>query len=531
MGWSHLYALTCFATFVLTFLLGTFVLWKNSKSPAARWWSIMCFFVAIWAFWNTISLLSPTPEGSIKYLRMADAFALFIPVSFLSFAMHFSGRMRPKALKVSYLVTAILATTVGTPWFVQTGQKKFGIWFEQGGPAFAAFAALFVLLPAYGLKLLWQEAHTSKGTRRAQLFCLFAACTLGFGSGFMWFPPALGIDIPPLGVHAVALYCVIVMYAIVRYRFLDIQVVIRRSLVYSLLVTLLTVGYFGLVYGLERILQTTLGYHSAWVSLAAFALMALTFQPLKTGIQRLVDQLIFRSPQEEIARRMERLEEQAFQTEKFKAVSTLAAGMAHEIKNPLTAIQTFADFIPERHRDPEFAKKLHEVLTTEAKRMRELVQDLLTFAKPKSPQLKPVDIGPLVASTVSMLSGELLKKQIQWSVDCRHNGAAIHADPDQLRQVLINLIQNAADAMPAGGQLKITTQAVNSHLELTISDTGSGIPPALLPKIFDPFVTTKPDGNGLGLAMVYSIIQAHHGSIRANSHPGHGTFFTVSLPL
>ena len=97
--------------------------------------------------------------------------------------------------------------------------------------------------------------------------------------------------------------------------------------------------------------------------------------------------------------------------------------------------------------------------------------------------------------------------------------------------MLINLIQNAADAMPNGGQLKIATQTVNNHLELTASDTGCGIPAALLPKIFDPFVTTKPDGNGLGLAMVYSILQAHRGSIRADSQPGRGTIFTVTLPL
>ncbi len=531
MGWSHLYALTCFATFVLAFLLAAFVLWKNPKHPAGRMWAVMCLLVAGWAFWNTVSLLSSTPEESIKYLRIGDAFALFIPATFLHFAMHFSGRMRPRALKVSYLATVLVAATVGTPWFIQAGQKKFGIWFEQGGPAFAVFAALFLLLPGYGLTLLWQEARRSEGARKAQLFCLFFACAVGFGGGFMWFLPALGIDIPPLGAHFVALYCVIVMYAIVRYRFLDIQVVIRRSLVYSLLVTLLTVGYFGLVYGLERILQTTMGYRSAWVSLAAFALMALTFQPLKTMIQRIVDQLIFRAPQEEIAKRLERLEEQALQSEKFKAVSTLAAGMAHEIKNPLTAIQTFAGFIPEKHKDPEFAKKLQEVLTAEAKRMQELVQDLLTFAKPKAPQLQPVDLAPLIASTLTLLSSDLSKHRVQWAVDCQHNGAAIHADSDQLRQVLINLIQNAADAMPSGGQIKITTQAVNSHLELTVSDTGSGIPPALLPKIFDPFVTTKPDGNGLGLAMVYSILQAHRGTIHAKSEPKQGTTFTVCLPL
>ena len=142
-----------------------------------------------------------------------------------------------------------------------------------------------------------------------------------------------------------------------------------------------------------------------------------------------------------------------------------------------------------------------------------------------------MDIGPLVASTVNLLSGDLLKRRVQWTIDCQHNGSVIHVDAAQIRQVLINLIQNAADAMPSGGKLSIATQTVNSHLELTISDTGCGIPPALLPKIFDPFVTTKADGNGLGLAMVYSILQAHHGSIRADSQPGLGTTFTMTVPL
>ena len=373
----------------------------------------------------------------------------------------------------------------------------------------------------------------------------------------MWFPPAFGIDIPPFGGHIIALYCVIVAYAIVRYQFLDIQVVIRRSLIYSLLVTLLTIGYFGLVYGIEHLFQTTFGYHSIWISLGAFSLMALLFQPLKFWIQRLVDWIIFRAPQEEIARRMERLEERALQTEKLKAVSTMAAGMAHEIKNPLTALKTFGEFLPERNQDPKFLKNLHEVLISETQRIQNIVQDVLDFAKPRAPQLKPIGLEPLITSTVDFLSNELATRNIKWTIDCQHNGAVVQADADQIRQVLINLIQNAADAMSSpqtvrpelvsarkkdgsanscGGEgersmLTISTHVNNGHLELLISDTGHGIPKELLPKIFDPFVTTKSDGNGLGLAMVYSIIQSHHGSIHVESTPGQGTTFTVRLPV
>ena len=347
----------------------------------------------------------------------------------------------------------------------------------------------------------------------------------------MWFPPCFGIDIPPLGGHIIALYCVAIMYAILRYQFLDIQVVIRRSLVYSILVTLLTAGYFGLIYGVERIFRTTFGYQSIWLSVAAFALMALAFQPLKIWIQRLVDWVIFRVPQEELVKRVERLEQEAFQTEKLRVISTMAAGMAHEIKNPITSIQTFAEFIPEKQKDPEFLKKLHEVLSSETRRIQGIVQEVLDFAKPKAPQLKPVDLGRLISSTVDLLSSELLKRHIKWQVDCQHNGATLPADPNQLRQVLINLIQNAADAMPPGGSLTIATKTNDGYLELAISDTGQGIPKEALAKIFDPFFTTKENGTGLGLAMVHSIVKAHHGTIHADSQPGQGTTFTVRLPV
>jgi len=259
--------------------------------------------------------------------------------------------------------------------------------------------------------------------------------------------------------------------------------------------------------------------------------MALLFQPLKIGIQRIVDLIIFRVPQEQVAKRMERLEDEASQTEKQRAVATLAAGMAHEIKNPVSALKTFAEFIPEKGEDPEFRKKLHEILTGETQRIQNIIQELLDFAKPKPPQLKAIDLGELVTSTTNLLSSDLNKRHIKWTLSCHHNGAQIQADPDQLRQVLINLIQNAADAMPKGGNITLETRTLEGYLELSIADTGEGIPKELLSKIFDPFVTTKSTGNGLGLAMVQTIIKAHHGSIQAESTPGKGTTFILRIPL
>jgi len=171
-----------------------------------------------------------------------------------------------------------------------------------------------------------------------------------------------GVEFYPLGFLPAVVSASIFAYAITRHQFIDVRVAIRKSLVYSALVTLLTVGYFGFIYVLERVFQGALGYHSLWLSLAAFACMALVFQPLKVGIQRLVDRLFFHARHEDLAQRMERLEREVREADKLKAISILAAGLAHEIKNPLTPLKTFAEYLPERGADPEFQNQIHRQL-------------------------------------------------------------------------------------------------------------------------------------------------------------------------
>ena len=201
----------------------------------------------------------------------------------------------------------------------------------------------------------WRRAQ---GQERIRLALFFWGTMISYLGGCPEFALKYGIRLGwlnPFGLYTFPLYIGLLTYAVVQHQFFNIHLVVRKSLAYSILVTLLTVGYFGLVYDIEQLFQSTLGYRSFRISLAAFALMAVAFQPLKIGIQRLVDRLIFRAPQEAVIKKLERLEEQMLQSEKFKAVSTLAAGMAHEIKNPLTTLKTFTEYIPEKHRDPEFA--------------------------------------------------------------------------------------------------------------------------------------------------------------------------------
>ncbi len=514
--------------------IGLYVLTRNPRAVTNRSFAAFAISAGLWSAFYIPWVMSREVSKSLFWNRMLMTGCVPIPSFFLHFVISLLGMnlQKRRILRFSYVLSTFIFLSIPTPLLVASVSPKTGFHFwANPGPLFFVYMVHFMACFFYTHLLMYRELKTATGNRRNQIKYLSVGTFVALLGGSTNFPLWFNIPIPPVGNALVAAYVVMVAYTILQHHLMDINVVIRKSLVYSLLVTVLTASYFGLVYGVERIFQTTLGYHSTWISLLAFALMALLFQPLKVEIQRLVDWLIFRVPQEALVKRVERLEEQVLQAEKLKAISTLAAGMAHEIKNPLTALKTFGEFIPEKGNDPEFLKKLHEIFTTETQRIHNIVQEVLEFAKPKLPQLKPVEMSPLIHSTVNLLSADLTKQNIRWEINCQHNGFVVQADLDQIRQVLINLIQNAADAMPNGGTLTLTTKANDGHLELAITDTGEGIPKELLPKIFDPFVTTKPNGTGLGLAMVQTIIRAHHGSISAASTPTRGTTFTLRFPL
>ena len=243
-------------------------------------------------------------------MRLADTAAIFIPLFYLHFIVVFLNRTDQQIfLKICYSLSIFLACFSFTPFYISGLKTKMDIVnYNDAGPLFWAFWVLYTLEPFYAIGLMWKARKTAAGVRKSHITYVMAASIVGFLVGATYFPLCLNIPIPPVGGHFVWLYCLFVAWAVFKHHLFDIQFVIRKSLVYSILVTLLTIGYFGLVYGTEKVFQNTLGYHSAWISLTAFALMALLFQPLKVGIQRLVDWVIFRVPQEALVKRVERVD-------------------------------------------------------------------------------------------------------------------------------------------------------------------------------------------------------------------------------
>lgn len=242
----------------------------------------------------------------------------------------------------------------------------------------------------------------------------------------------------------------------------------------------------------------------------------------------------------EMTQQLAEAQRQLFQSDKLASVGRLAAGVAHEINNPLTGVLTYSSFLLSRAQDrPELREDL-EVIVRETKRCREIVKGLLDFSRQSVPEKRRANLNEIVHHAASIVHNQLSLHRIRLALDLPADLPPVLADVNQIQQVLVNLLVNAGDAIPKeGGTITVETGYVPpeaggagaGQLRVVVRDTGRGIAPDHLSKIFDPFFSTKGQkGTGLGLAIVWGIVQEHGGRIDVASTPGRGTTFTVLLP-
>jgi two-component system, NtrC family, sensor kinase len=221
--------------------------------------------------------------------------------------------------------------------------------------------------------------------------------------------------------------------------------------------------------------------------------------------------------------------QQIGQSEKLASIGRLAAGIAHEINNPLTGVLTFTHLLRDKPNMTDEDREDLDVVIHETTRVREIVRGLLDFSRESVSDKESLQLNDVVRQTILLIQSQKEFRKIDIAL---HLSDDI-GDRNQLQQVLLNLSLNACEAMPDGGVLTITTQEDNNQVILTVRDTGHGIPSGHIENIFDPFFTTKPigKGTGLGLSVTYGIVQSHNGSIHVESEEGAGTTFTVVFPV
>jgi two-component system NtrC family sensor kinase len=237
----------------------------------------------------------------------------------------------------------------------------------------------------------------------------------------------------------------------------------------------------------------------------------------------------------EKTKELEMAQAQLLQSEKLAVVGQLAAGVAHELNNPLSGILIYSHLLLENSNISGVDRENLEKIVREANRCKNIVKGLLDFARQTKPELKIADINDIINNVLSLVEKQALFQNIEIVKNFQSNLPMIKVDISQIQQVFINIIVNAAEAMKGYGKLTITTKLSkdNQFIEIEFTDTGCGITPENMKKLFQPFFTTKEvgKGTGLGLAISYGIIERHKGKIQVHSEVGKGTTFTIKLPI
>ncbi len=265
----------------------------------------------------------------------------------------------------------------------------------------------------------------------------------------------------------------------------------------------------------------------------AFDVMTLRLRERTQETSRLYEEAVQRNKElAEINQQLRSTQMQLVQSEKLAAVGQLTAGIVHDVKNPLTVVKGMAELLISDEATPDALEEELTLIRDSVTKANVILSDLLTFARQSKPEMEQRDMRETVEAALRLIAFPLRKAHIELTKELPDESVMMTYDNQQIEQVLVNLVNNAIHAMPAGGKLWVQLSQSDGMVALDVKDTGIGIPPENLGKIFDPFFTTKPEGEGtgLGLSVSYGIISNHDGRIEVESTQGEGTAFKVLLP-
>jgi len=719
MNIAQHFSIAFFITSITLFILALFVYFKNRQKIINRTFVFYTLCAAFWSLGHGFHVMATTKSEALFWARFMHFGIVFISTGFLHFTLSLLdlNRLKRRLIISLYCVSFVfLFLTFTKPFipdvaFVPPINYHFKI-----GYIYPFFLAFWIGSVTYGLLLLFRGYRSSTSVRRNQLKFLFWATLAGFIGGSTNYIPAFGYFFYPLNpflTYTVPIYSCIVAYTITRYRLMDIRLIFKRTMVYSLSAGLLMAFFVIIVLSITKFLSAYTEKSSFAISIFAALIIAFLFNPLRNKMQIIVDKILYKktydyydtiqkvshdlvsmfdvnsiysfigdivvssiglkhiyllsatpggdyevvyskpfkkgkdkagggkkgkqeedddtgvniqdeqevfklgrnsdivkyvqtsgtimimlelpgivesigqerinkitsdlilfdgeaavpifidkklelimilgeklsgdyfsdediklldtiSNQSSIAIKNAKLYTEKLSSDRLASIGMMSATFAHEIRNPLTSIKTFAQLIPEKYTDTEFRETFSKIVIDEIGRIDGLIEELLSFSSKEAlPREQDLDITALMDDSLENLKGrlELEKRNISVEKIYKKDKINISGDLKKLKQVFVNIVNNGCQAMDENGILKVNILSNDKFVDVIIADSGKGISPQELTKIFDPFYTTRPMGVGLGLAISKKIIEDHNGKIEVESKLSEGTTFTISLPI
>ncbi|MFH1460766.1 MAG: ATP-binding protein [Candidatus Omnitrophota bacterium] len=530
------YSIPPFISAILIILLGIYVWNKNIKSGINFGWFLFCLSLFIWQFSDAI-LFSTTNKILANFLSRSVYLGVGgLPFSCLYFTAKITGIKLKKIVTISLLVgyLTLVYFLFKTNTILAGFYTHFWGFYPKAGNYHYMFQFIWSVLVILVIYIIYKKINQPNITssEKQQLYFALYPFVLGTIIGPIDFLGKYGLEIYPLGYFCIPLMIICMCIGIFKHQIMGIRVALQKSLIYSILIAILTGIYLLLIVGIEWLFKNIIGYTSLPVSLVATFIIAILFNPLRNKIQKIIDRLFLGKTTEEFATENKLLHHELEKSQRLKVATTMALGLAHEVKNPLTTIKTFSEYIKDKYKDKddEFFDKFNKLIPSEVERINNIIHRLLDFSKPAEPNLKPTNIANLIKDILEFLNNEFLKNKIKVHEEYENPELLIHIDSNQIKQVLLNLILNSIEAMPKGGEIFISVASDKNTSTIEIKDTGCGISKKALDNIFNPFFTTKHTGSGLGLSICRQIIQNHNGTIEVESEVDKGSIFRIKIP-
>lgn len=698
------YVIALVITAFATFLMGILVYIKGRKKQLNRIFALYSLSIAIWSLGESYLVAAPNETIALFWAREMHIGVVFIVTFFVHFVFELLNiyEKKRKIIYAVYIYSFIFLLLDFTKFFIPEAVHKLSVnYFLNPGPAYFPFVCIWLGLATYGTIELFKVYLQSSGARRNQLKYLCWGTLLGYAGGPANFLLVFNIEVPflnPFGTYAVPIYVLLTTYAIIKYRLMDINIIMGKLATYLFLLVILSGVYLGLMLGMDRVFSKLPAYNPFVSHFLIFLLLSIALiyliprikgntgegiekiffknnfkhrEALKDFSKRLMlipsEEQLLRESVNNIATAMEvtrvaillpddlsgnyivraswglnegakqlaftpqdgiiqwltenkkaffveeidkilsseevgkikielkdiqaviclpliihnelggvlalgeklsgemfshididlledfanqlvlsisykRLESRMMRADRLVSLGTLAAGMAHEIRNPLSSIQTFAQLLPEKYNDKEFREEFSKIVASDTQRISRIIESVMALVKSKPAILGACNINKLLDETLFLIESELKKDGVKVTRSYDKQLPQINADKEQLQQTFLNIFLNALAALSNhDGKLTISTRQKlipsvlsgreEKYAQIEIKDNGIGIEKRLLERIFEPFFTTRPDGTGLGLSIVHRIVEQHRGFVSVDSESGKGTAFLINLPM